>query len=448
MKEDREIPELNVGICSGKEISFALNTPFRDSSGFVFEKGNFVAGTSGTKISLKGEKKFFHSESDLILFPDDPENSSFTIHSVTIGVDFHWQRSEDQVFRGKIKFIIEGGMVTVVNIIQIEDYLTSVISSEMKATSSVELLKAHAVVSRSWLLAQTAKSRKLKDAGRKYKTEFISEDEIVRWYDREEHKNFDVCADDHCQRYQGITRASTPEVVKAIEQTSGEVLMSEGSVCDTRYYKCCGGITELFENVWEPVSHSYLRKVVDNPNPPEGFSLDLEKEESAESWICGDPEAFCNTSDRKVLSQVLNNYDQETNDFFRWKVKYTAKELTGLVKVRTGIDFGTVTDLIPLERGTSGRINRLKIAGTLRTLIIGKELEIRKSLSPSHLHSSCFVVEKLTENGETCFILHGAGWGHGVGLCQIGAAVMGSKGYTYHEILTHYFKDSHIEKIY
>jgi SpoIID/LytB domain protein len=224
--------------------------------------------------------------------------------------------------------------------------------------------------------------------------------------------------------------------------------MSGGSVCDTRYYKCCGGITELFENVWEPASHSYLRKVVDNPKAPEGFSLDLEKEESAESWILGNPDAFCNTNDKEVLSQILNDYDQETIDFFRWKVKYTAKELSGLVKLRTGTDFGLITDLVPLERGTSGRIKRLKITGTLKTLIIGKELEIRKSLSPSHLYSSCFVVEKLTENGESSFILHGAGWGHGVGLCQIGAAVMGSKGYSYREILLHYFMDSHLEKIY
>jgi SpoIID/LytB domain protein len=448
MKETREIPEIQVGICSGKEISFTLNTAFKESSGSVFDKGKYIAGTDGDKVLLKNKNRSFESDPGLILYPLDGKESSFIIHAVTIGVDFHWQRREDQVFKGKIMFIIANGTITAVNVISIEDYLTSVISSEMKATSSMELLKAHAVVSRSWLLAQIAKSRNLKEGSTNYNSNFISDDEVVRWYDREDHKDFDVCADDHCQRYQGITRASTREVVNAIGQTSGEVLISEGSVCDTRYYKCCGGVTELFENVWEPVNHAYLQKVVDNPKVPAGFSLDLVKEEHAEKWILGNPEAFCNTGDKKILSQVLNDYDQETNDFFRWKVKYNQKELSSLIRLRTGIDFGTVTDLVPVERGTSGRIKRLKITGTLKSLIIGKELEIRKSLSPSHLYSSCFVVEKLTENGEICFILHGAGWGHGVGLCQIGAAVMGSKGYSYREILLHYFKDSRIEKIY
>ncbi len=442
MNKFKEIPELKIGICSGKEISFTLNGQFMEPVSGTFLGGRFIAALSGNNIVLKGDPVNLESASGITLSPVYYRTSSFTLHAVTIGVDFHWQRCEDQVFRGKIKFIQEDGKITAVNTISIEDYLTSVISSEMKATSSEELLKAHAVVSRSWLLAQIGKK------GVKNNSIIRTDNEIIRWYDREDHKNFDVCADDHCQRYQGITRASTPAVVSAIKQTSGEVLTSDGTICDTRYHKCCGGVTELFENVWEPVSHPYLQKVIDNQNDSEGFDLDLEKEVNAERWIFGNPDAFCNTSDKDVLSQVMNDYDQETNDFFRWKVTYTQKELSDLVMHRTGIDFGTINDLIPQERGASGRIKRLRIEGTARSIIVGKELEIRKSLSKSHLYSSCFFVEKVTGEGGISFILHGAGWGHGVGLCQIGAAVMGSKGYTYREILLHYFTGAEIKKIY
>lgn len=316
----------------------------------------------------------------------------------------------------------------------------------MSATSSEELLKAHAVVSRSWLLAQIDKSRKI--GTDKYETTFITADEIVKWYDREDHINYDVCADDHCQRYQGITRASTPMVVKVINETYGEVLSYNGSICDARYYKSCGGVTELFGNAWEPVDHPYLQKIIDNPVEPEGFDLDLQNEQNAVRWIKGNPPAFCNTTDKEILSQVLNDYDQETSDFYRWKVSYTRDEVSDLIKDRTGIDFGTISDLIPLSRGTSGRITRLRIEGSKKTLIIGKELEIRKALSRTHLYSSCFYVEKKIAGGQTSFVLHGAGWGHGVGLCQIGAAVMGAKGYLYRDILMHYFKGAILEKIY
>jgi SpoIID/LytB domain protein len=318
----------------------------------------------------------------------------------------------------------------------------------MSATSSPELLKAHAVISRSWLLAQTEKSRSPGIAGGKYNSNYRTESEIIRWYDREDHKNFDVCADDHCQRYQGITRATTPVVEQVIDETFGEVLTYKGAICDTRYYKCCGGITELFENVWEPVSHPYLQRVIDNPVHPDGYNISIDKEDIAKEWIMGNPDSFCNTTDKTILSQVLNDYDQETKDFFRWKVSYNQEELSEIVKTRTGIDFGSVTNLIPLERGVSGRIKRLKIEGTLKTMIIGKELEIRKSLSRSHLYSSCFFVEKISDGVQTGFILNGAGWGHGVGLCQIGAAVMGSKGYSYSEILMHYFRDALLERRY
>lgn len=448
MKGLRESPEIEAGILSGEEIIFTLNTLFRESIYGNSVTGRWVTRFSDNKIVIKNDDEKIESEMPVVLSPVEVQDSSFTLHTVTIGVDFHWQRSEDQVFKGCLKLICESGKITAVNVLSIEDYLTSVISSEMSATSSEEFLKAHAVISRSWLMAQIGKSRKITAGGKEYTADKRTDFEIVRWYDREDHQNYDVCSDDHCQRYQGITRASTPVVVNVIRDTYGEVLTYQDSVCDTRYYKCCGGMTELFENTWEPVNHPYLHGIIDNPSPPEGFDTELSKEDIAEKWIRGTPAAFCNTSDREVLSQVLNDYDQETNDFYRWKVTYTQKELSGLVRTRTGIDFGIVTDIIPLERGVSGRITRLKIEGTMKTMIIGKELEIRKSLSKSHLYSSCFFVEKDESNGEVRFILHGAGWGHGVGLCQIGAAVMGAKGYSYREILMHYFAGASLEKLY
>lgn len=448
MMEKGEVPEIQIGIFSGREIRFTLNSLFTDEKSGNSFTGKWIAGLSDRKIVLRKDDRKHELEAPVSLVPFDDPDSSFTLHSVTIGVDFHWQRNEDQVFKGSLRLISGNDMITAVNLLSVEDYLISVISSEMRATSSEEFLKAHAVISRSWLLAQIEKSNKIKAEGKKYNACTISENEIIRWYDREDHQNYDVCADDHCQRYQGITRASSPAVEKVIRETYGEVLTYEGSICDTRYYKCCGGMTELFENAWEPVSQPYLQGIIDNPVPQAGFDTDLTKEDKAKKWILGSPEAFCNTTDLKVLSQVLNDYDQETNDFFRWKVTYFQKELSDLVKLRTGTDFGIITDLVPLERGVSGRVTRLKIEGTLKTMIIGKELEIRKSLSKSHLYSSCFFVEKIGTYDGTRFVLHGAGWGHGVGLCQIGAAMMGARGYTYREILMHYFRGAGFEKLY
>ncbi len=448
MRNERDIPVIAVGILSASEISFTLDTPYQEKKSQRKLEGKWRVIYSGNKILIKNEKEVLECESGIILTPLNEEGSSFTLHSVTIGVDFHWQRSEDQVFRGDLKIITENGKLTAVNIISLEEYLKSVISSEMSATSSEELLKAHSVISRGWLLAQSEKRNASQAGNQKLVSDTRKDNEIIKWYDREDHLNFDVCADDHCQRYQGITRASTPSVEKVIEATSGEVLTYNGTICDTRYYKCCGGVTELFENVWEPVNHPYLQKVTDNSEFPEGYDTDLTGNTNAEKWILGNPDAFCNTSDKEVLKQVLNDYDQETNDFYRWKVKYTQQELSDLVRLKTGIDFGTITELKPLERGVSGRIIRLEISGTKKKMIIGKELEIRKALSKSHLYSSCFFVEKVVEGGITFFILNGAGWGHGVGLCQIGAAVMGSKGYSYREILKHYFPGSVLEKRY
>jgi len=448
MRRERQIPVITVGILSAAEISFTLDSPYLENKLQRRLVGKWRAIYSGEKILLNNEKQILECESGIFLTPVNEKGASFALHSVTIGVDFHWQRSEDQVFRGDLKIIIENGKLTAVNIISLEEYLKSVISSEMSATSSEELLKAHAVISRGWLMAQSEKRNASQKGAQKFISDTRKDNEIIKWYDREDHLNFDVCADDHCQRYQGITRESTPAVEKVIEATAGEVLTYNGTICDTRYYKCCGGVTELFENVWEPVNHPYLQKVTDNTEVPEGYDTDLTGNKNSEKWILGNPDAFCNTSDKEVLKQVLNDYDQETNDFYRWKVKYTQQELSDLVRLKTGIDFGTITDMKPRERGVSGRIIRLEITGTKKKMIIGKELEIRKALSKSHLYSSCFFVEKVVEEGIPFFVLNGAGWGHGVGLCQIGAAVMGSKGYSYREILEHYFPGSVLEKKY
>ena len=318
----------------------------------------------------------------------------------------------------------------------------------MSATASLELLKAHAVISRSWLLAQIEKNREIEDSAVAYSAMRETEDELIRWYDREDHVKFDICADDHCQRYQGITRASTNIVKKAIEETRGELLMFENKICDARYSKSCGGVFEEFQNCWEEIKYPYL---VAKRDMPQGNEMpDLTIEENAREWILTSPDSFCNTTDKVILSQVLNNYDQETLNFYRWEQGYSVEELSELIKERTGTDYGTILDLIPIERGTSGRLVRLKIVGSKKSRIIGKELEIRRSLSTSHLYSSAFVVEKeVGQDGTPIkFVLKGAGWGHGVGLCQIGAAVMGEKGYSYNNILLHYFVGASIEKRY
>jgi len=318
----------------------------------------------------------------------------------------------------------------------------------MSATSSIELLKAHAIISRSWLLAQMEKRKKI--SNQKYTSEIINEKEIIKWYDREDHVLYDVCADDHCQRYQGVTKLFAHNAEDAVQETKGSVLMYNNNICDARFSKSCGGISESFENVWENVEHPYLQSIIDYKFEPDEYETDLRKEDAAVKWITSSPPAFCNTADEKILEQVLNNYDRKTKDFYRWKIEYTQKELSKLIKEKSDIDFGEIVDLIPIERGYSGRLIKLKIIGTNKTLTIGKELEIRKVLSTSHLYSSAFVIEKedIINNIPQKFILIGAGWGHGVGLCQIGAAVMGEMGYRFDEILLHYFKNAQIKKIY
>ena len=433
-------PVVKVGIMSTEQLQFVLLGTFRVNGAKV--EGDQTATVKDGKIYWNGE--LFDR---LSFIPDDDnENSRFTLKDVTIGVNFHWERLEDQTFVGQLDLIVENNKITPINVLGVEDYLKSVISSEMSATASLELLKAHAVISRSWLLSQIEKNKEITNSGQKYSACTITDDEIVRWYDREDHVNFDVCADDHCQRYQGVTRQTTPNVDQAVEATRGEVLWGDGKICDARFSKCCGGVYEVFENCWEPIHYSYL--VPRRDGAAEYDYPDLTIEENARQWILGQPEAFCNTHDKKILSQVLNNYDQETTDFYRWKVEYDSNELSALIKERSGLDFGELIDIIPLSRGTSGRIYRLKIVGSKMTKIIGKELEIRRTLSKSHLYSSAFVVEKQQNGDSTRFILHGAGWGHGVGLCQIGAAVMGDLNYTYRSILLHYFIGAEIKKYY
>ena len=432
---EKKQPAVSVGIMGDKRIEFTLCTDYKCSNGSIVS-GNAVVELVDGEILYNGKKY------ESLLFEACVPEGSFWLRGVTIGVNFHWERKEDQRFGNNLKFIVEGDKITAINLIGVEDYLTSVISSEMSATASEELLKAHAVISRSWLLAQMAKNKEITTSKSTYSAFTENEQERIKWYDREDHINFDVCADDHCQRYQGMTRQSTTKVREAIEATWGELLKYDGKICDARFSKSCGGAFEEFQNCWENVRYPYLAKQRDSKRITE--LPDLTQEEEAFKWITGSPEAFCNTTDKEILSQVLNNYDQETTDFYRWRVEYTPEELSALILKRIGIDFGLVTDLIPVERGTSGRLIKLKIVGSKRTLTIGKELEIRKALSPSHLYSSAFVV--LKENGK--FVLVGAGWGHGEGLCQIGAAVMGAQGYKYKDILLHYYIGASIQKEY
>ena len=452
-------PQIAVGILSEKEIRFSFPNEFISSDGMAI---------SGIQQAVYQKGKIHWQEKvydELSFAPQQNTVSFFELQDVTIGINFHWERKEVQRFKGKLKIIVEDDKLTAINIISIEDYLTSVISSEMSATASLELLKAHAVISRSWLLNKLRiENEKLKNkmqpdnADSAAISQFSTlNSQFIKWYDHEAHKNFDVCADDHCQRYQGITRASTPQAVEAVSATRGEALIYEGKICDARFSKCCGGAFEEFQNCWENVRHPYL--IGQRDSRTENLLPDLSIEAEADKWIRTSPVAFCNTQDEKILSQVLNNYDQETADFYRWQVSYSQQELSELIHKRSGIDFGKIIDLIPIERGTSGRLVRLKIVGTLRTLTIGKELEIRRTLSTSHLYSSAFVVDKeykeeYREYKEeelkipSRFILTGAGWGHGVGLCQIGAAVMGEQGYKYEEILSHYYPGSTIERQY
>ena len=402
---------VSVGVVEGaQQICFTLNTAYQ-------AKGTEVEGEQVVDYEDGGIRWNGNRYQELLFVPRC-DGASFSLNDVTIGINFHWERKETQTFNGTLRLLVNDGKLCAINILPVEDYLVSVISSEMSANAPFEFLKAHAVISRSWLMAQMQKRTKMAQKSTK-KDGFFSfkktDSQLIRWYDREDHVLYDVCADDHCQRYQGITRATTPAVAEAVLSTRGQVLRYDGKICDARFSKCCGGQTEVFSTCWEDVEKPYLVSVE-----------------------CG----FCNTKSKRVLSQILNNYDQETSDFYRWTVKYSQQELTALISWKLNMDLGTILDLIPLQRGPSGRISLLKIVGSERTFTIGKELFIRRVLSDTHLHSSAFTVEKR----DTTFVLHGSGWGHGVGLCQIGAAVMGEQGYTYDQILLHYYPGADIEK--
>ena len=445
-------PNVSVGIVSGAKISFSLNKPY-------MAKGNLIEGEQVVEFHEGGILWNGNQYRELTFHPQQ-NDASFSLHDVTIGVNFHWERQETQTFLGMLRLVVDSDRVCAINELPVESYLESVISSEMSATSSLELLKAHAVISRSWLLAQIEQRHKQQTgAGGSGFFSFIrKDDELIKWYDREDHTIFDVCADDHCQRYQGITKATSKHVAEAIHATRGQILMDNDEICDARFSKCCGGATEEFQYCWENVKKPYLaaiRDVADASscgcsNAAAAELPDLTVEENAERWIRTAPESFCNTDDKKILSEVLNDYDQETTDFYRWHVTYTQDELKSLITERLKMEFGDILDLVPVERGSSGRICRLKIVGSERTFTIGKELEIRRTLSDTHLYSSAFVVDKedVKDGVPQTFRLTGAGWGHGVGLCQIGAAVMGAKGYNYDQILLHYYRGAEIKRIY
>ena len=436
-------PDVTVGIVSAQKIHFSLNKPY-------LAKGEKVLGEQVVEFSEGGVLWNGNQYSQLTFHPQSAD-ASFSLSDVTIGVNFHWERKENQTFLGTLRFVVESDKIVAINELPVEKYLESVISSEMSATSSLELLKAHAVISRSWLLAQMKKRREVAESGNNFFSFTKKEDTLIRWYDREDHTLFDVCADDHCQRYQGITKETSPHVAEAIRQTKGQILMDGEEICDARFSKCCGGITEEFQYCWEDTPKTYLTAVRDIALGVEHTLPNLTNEEEAEKWIRFNPPAFCNTQDKKILSEVLNDYDQETVNFYRWKETLSQEKLQQLIADKLKMDLGAILDMKAVERGKSGRISKLQIIGTEKTFTIGKELEIRRTLSDSHLLSSAFVVDKYDKDEQGVpqrFELIGAGWGHGVGLCQIGAAVMGEQGYHYDAILLHYYQGAEIKKLY
>ncbi len=437
-------PNISVGLLAGTNIHFVLNQLYIQNDTIC--QGHQQVIYADEAIVWNGAR--FR---ELTFTPCPPHRGSFTVKDVTIGIHFHWERQEEQTFQGSLKLMVNEGKILLINQLPSEVYLVSVISSEVKATAPLELLKAHAIISRSWLLAQLDKSHK-----HSHQTSTNSIDKshtLLRWYDHEEHELFDVCADDHCQRYQGITRITNSAVREAVKATCGTVLVSNGQICDARFSKCCGGISEHYATCWADKNYPYLRPVRDSRDGlnPTTFLPDLTHEVEAQQWIRSTPEAFCHTPDMRILSRILNAYDTETTpDFYRWRIRYTQVEIADLIRSKTGVDLGQIVDLVPLERGASGRICRLRIEGARQTLIVGKELEIRRILSPTHLLSSAFVVDKSTTSDGIphSFTFTGAGWGHGVGLCQIGAAVMSQQGYNHQEILAHYYRGANLLKLY
>jgi len=442
----KDQPKITVGIMDGAaELFGRLDGNFRgERVGPV--SGQFSAKAEAGMVVLKDEAHREIARSLHIRLTADPRATlrpgsgpAFTFFHVTIGARFHWERTQDQTFQGDLILRLrKDGTLAAVNEIPLEDYLTSVISSEMSGTAPIEFLKAHAMLSRSWLLAALDRKKKGQEKGSSPWE--ATQGEVRRWYDREDHDLFDVCGDDHCQRYQGITKIGSKQAEEAVLETRGRVITYQDEICDARYSKVCGGNTEDFGTAWEDKRVPYLTSIPDASAPHRPIGT----EEEASAWILSYPEVYCNTKDKGLLGRILPDFDLETKGFFRWTVEYSRTELEEILKEKSGFDFGTLQEMIPLRRGPSGRISRLKIVGSKRSMIVGKELEIRRWLSRSHLYSSAFVV--MMEGGRV--ILRGAGWGHGVGLCQIGAAVMADRGFSAEEILSHYFQGVEVKKIY
>ncbi|MFH1490033.1 MAG: SpoIID/LytB domain-containing protein [Pseudomonadota bacterium] len=440
----KDLPNISVGILDGQtEVNGHLKGNFY-GNGFGPVSGRFSAkAMSGTIVLTDEAKREIYRSPSIRLLAE--EGAVFLLFNVTIGTRFHWERKEDQTFHGNLMLNQrEDGTIAAINEISLENYLTSVISSEMNTAAPMEFLKAHAILSRSWLLA--ALDRRQKGKIDSLPTSKITETEIIRWYGREDHDLFDVCGDDHCQRYQGITKIVSAQAGEAVRETHGRVITFQGNVCDARYSKSCGGLTEEFHTAWEDKHPPYLLSISDAPLSYPA----IQNEQEATAWIHAHPEAYCHTDDERLLKIILPDDDRETKDFFRWRVEYSREDLEGILLEKSGFDFGTLQHIVPLRRGPSGRISRLKIVGSKRSMMVGKELEIRRWLSRSHLLSSAFIVEVTYHpNGEAKqFTLHGAGWGHGVGLCQIGAAVMATRGISAEDILKHYFRDVEITKFY
>lgn len=473
MTRSDHAPAIRVGLLSGvSSVRFALPGCFKTSDGQVVAAGEYSALPTGQGVHLEGATQVHAPSITLEPATSSPAKSAssadettFTVHDVTIGIGFHWERAESQAFEGKLILKPGRGGLLVINELPLEQYLGSVVSSEMSGACPRESLRAHAIVSRSWLLAQFRKpaaSGLLNHRGPEAPTgrrehpaqrseSRVSPDEIIRWYDREAHEDFDVCADDHCQRYQGITKSDGQTAFDAVRETRGKVLLYNGEICDARYSKCCGGMTEVYRTAWEDREVPYLASVYDGPGYLAGYPLPLTSHCNAGRFIDHRPFAYCDARSEGLLTRILAGFDQETRDFYRWDVRYTGEELAGLLASRMGADFGRIRALEPVERGPSGRILRLRIVGEKRTLTVGKELEIRRVLSLSHLYSSAFIVRTEKEPGADypgLFRLSGAGWGHGVGLCQIGAAVMADLGHTHEEILSHYFRNTTVREMY
>jgi stage II sporulation protein D len=447
---DRE-PSISIGLMTGvQKVSFELKGEFAGSDGARFNTGSYLAKAESGRIEIidsGGSRVGVYSEFQLT--PADP-GFSFIIHDVLIGIDFHWERKEVEEFQGELRIKLDStaASLIVINEIAVESYLISVISSEMSAHAHPELLKAHSIISRSWLLAQLEQWKRPHQMAPISAKRDGDPKQLIRWYDRENHAEFDICAYDHCQRYHGITKATSRSVFDSVRSTRGQVLAYDGMLCDARYSKSCGGMTENYSAAWNDEDIPYLAVSYDGESFPAGYRLPLSDETNAEEWIRNFPPAFCNTNDRNILNKILPDFDQETTDFYRWRVVLKQEELQELLRKKLTIDFGGVLRLAPVERGLSGRIVKLRITGERETMIIGKELEIRRALSPSHLYSSAFVVEAGAGRPPSHFTLIGAGWGHGVGLCQIGAALMAERGYNHRQILAHYYRGAELQTLY